>query len=121
MTALYFHGLSIKAPDSNLDITVPKKYNVKELKKHPEFEVITCVTGQHRQMLDQVLDLFKIKPDYDLNIMKANQKGGKNKGNEKEQYLLIHKGKADSFSFKIPPILALSRASLSMPSLYSQT
>ena len=34
MTALYFHGLSIKAPDSNLDITVPQKYNVKELKNH---------------------------------------------------------------------------------------
>lgn len=39
MTALYFHGLSIKAPDSNLDITVPKKYNVKELKKHNVFYV----------------------------------------------------------------------------------
>lgn len=39
MTALYFHGLSIKAPDSNLDITVPKKYNVKELKKHYVFYV----------------------------------------------------------------------------------
>lgn len=39
MTALYFHGLSIKAPDSNLDITVPKKYNVKELKNHNVFYV----------------------------------------------------------------------------------
>lgn len=39
MTALYFHGLSIKAPDSSLDITVPKKYNVKELKNHNVFYV----------------------------------------------------------------------------------
>lgn len=38
-----------------------------------DFETIVCVTGQHRQMLDQVLDLFEIKPDYDLNIMKQGQ------------------------------------------------
>lgn len=37
------------------------------------FETVVCVTGQHREMLDQVLDLFQIKPDYDLNIMKSNQ------------------------------------------------
>ena len=37
------------------------------------FETIVCVTGQHRQMLDQVLNLFEIKPDFDLNIMKAGQ------------------------------------------------
>jgi len=42
-----------------------------ELKK--EFEVVVCVTAQHREMLDQVLDLFKIKPDFDLNIMKQGQ------------------------------------------------
>lgn len=47
---------------------------VKELQKYPtRFETIVCVTGQHRQMLDQVLDLFDIKPDYDLNIMKQGQ------------------------------------------------
>lgn len=47
---------------------------VKELQKHPDkFETIVCVTGQHRQMLDQVLDIFDIKPDYDLNIMKQGQ------------------------------------------------
>lgn len=47
---------------------------VKEFQKHSnEFETIVCVTGQHRQMLDQVLDLFDIKPDYDLNIMKQGQ------------------------------------------------
>lgn len=47
---------------------------VKELEKHPhEIESIVCVTAQHRQMLDQVLSLFKITPDYDLNIMKPNQ------------------------------------------------
>lgn len=47
---------------------------VKEFQKYPDdFETIVCVTGQHRQMLDQVLNLFEIKPDYDLNIMKAGQ------------------------------------------------
>lgn len=47
---------------------------VKEFQKHPaEFETIVCVTGQHRQMLDQVLTLFEIKPDHDLNIMKQGQ------------------------------------------------
>lgn len=47
---------------------------VKEFQKHPDqFETIVCVTGQHREMLDQVLHLFDIKPDYDLNIMKQGQ------------------------------------------------
>lgn len=47
---------------------------VKEFQKHPEaFKTIVCVTGQHRQMLDQVLQLFEIIPDYDLNIMKQGQ------------------------------------------------
>ena len=47
---------------------------VKELEKHSdEFQSIVCVTGQHREMLDQVLRLFDIKPDYDLNIMKKGQ------------------------------------------------
>jgi UDP-N-acetylglucosamine 2-epimerase (non-hydrolysing) len=47
---------------------------VTAFKKHPnDFETIVCVTGQHREMLDQVLDLFEIVPDYDLNIMKPNQ------------------------------------------------
>lgn len=47
---------------------------VKELEKYPEnFESVVCVTAQHRQMLDQVLELFKIKADYDLDIMKENQ------------------------------------------------
>lgn len=47
---------------------------VKELLKHSDkFETIVCVTGQHRQMLDQVLEIFNIKPDYDLNIMKQGQ------------------------------------------------
>lgn len=45
-----------------------------EFKKYSnDFETIVCVTGQHRQMLDQVLNLFKIVPDYDLDIMKSNQ------------------------------------------------
>ena len=47
---------------------------VKELQKYPEdFETIVCVTGQHREMLDQVLHIFEVKPDYDLNIMKQGQ------------------------------------------------
>ena len=47
---------------------------VLELKKHPEeIETIVTVTAQHRQMLDQVLDTFQIKPDFDLNIMKNRQ------------------------------------------------
>ena len=47
---------------------------VKEFQKHPEtFKTIVCVTGQHRQMLDQVLQLFEITPDYDLDIMKQGQ------------------------------------------------
>ena len=46
----------------------------KELQKHPEeFETIVCVTGQHREMLDQVLTIFDVKPDFDLNIMKQGQ------------------------------------------------
>lgn len=46
---------------------------VKELESRKEIESIVCVTAQHRQMLDQVLETFDIKPDYDLNIMKQGQ------------------------------------------------
>lgn len=47
---------------------------VKEFQKYSEeFETIVCVTGQHREMLDQVLKIFEITPDYDLNIMKQGQ------------------------------------------------
>ena len=47
---------------------------INEFKKHPDlFDTIVCVTGQHREMLDQVLDIFGITPDYDLNIMKQGQ------------------------------------------------
>lgn len=47
---------------------------VKEFQKQAEtFETIVCVTGQHREMLDQVLDIFDIRPDYDLDIMKQGQ------------------------------------------------
>lgn len=47
---------------------------VKEFQKYPDcFEVLVCVTGQHREMLDQVLAIFGIIPDYDLNIMKQGQ------------------------------------------------
>ena len=44
-----------------------------ELKKRPSFTTIVCVTGQHRQMLDQVLDVFQVVPDYDLAVMKEGQ------------------------------------------------
>lgn len=47
---------------------------VKEFQKYPnEFRTIVCVTGQHREMLDQVLQIFDVTPDYDLNIMKQGQ------------------------------------------------
>lgn len=46
---------------------------VKELEKHKEIETTVCVTGQHRQMLDQVLQAFDVIPDYDLSIMKEKQ------------------------------------------------
>ena len=44
-----------------------------ELAKRPEFEALCCVTAQHREMLDSVLDIFKLKPDYDLNVMQPRQ------------------------------------------------
>lgn len=46
---------------------------VKEFQKNSAFETKVCVTAQHREMLDQVLDFFEIIPDYDLNLMKPNQ------------------------------------------------
>ncbi len=46
---------------------------VRELEKRKEIESVVCVTGQHRQMLDQVLDIFQVKPDYDLKLMKDRQ------------------------------------------------
>lgn len=46
---------------------------IQELRKHPEIETKVCVTAQHREMLDQVMDLFHLKADYDLNIMAQGQ------------------------------------------------
>lgn len=47
---------------------------VKEFQRHPEsFRTVVCVTGQHREMLDQVLTIFDVKPDFDLNIMRQGQ------------------------------------------------
>jgi len=46
---------------------------IRELKKHPSIDSEVCVTAQHREMLDQVLNLFHIVPDYDLNLMQPNQ------------------------------------------------
>ncbi len=44
-----------------------------ELSRHPELEAVCCVTAQHREMLDSVLDIFGLKPDYDLNVMEPRQ------------------------------------------------
>lgn len=46
---------------------------VNELKKRDQIQTIVCVTGQHRQMLDMVLDVFDVTPDYDLSVMKERQ------------------------------------------------
>ena len=46
---------------------------VRELLKHPEIETKVCLTAQHREMLDQVVDLFQLPVDYDLDIMKQGQ------------------------------------------------
>ena len=46
---------------------------IQELRRHPEIETKVCVTAQHREMLDQVMDLFHLKADYDLNIMAQGQ------------------------------------------------
>ena len=46
---------------------------VKELKKRPGIQTVVCVTGQHRQMLDSVLNAFQVTPDHDLNIMRDKQ------------------------------------------------
>ncbi|MEO0248822.1 MAG: UDP-N-acetylglucosamine 2-epimerase (non-hydrolyzing), partial [candidate division WOR-3 bacterium] len=47
---------------------------IKEIKKYPtDFICIVCITAQHRQMIDPILKLFNINPDYDLDIMKDNQ------------------------------------------------
>lgn len=44
---------------------------VKEISNNKALDLRVCVTGQHREMLDQVLEIFQIKPDYDLNLMKS--------------------------------------------------
>lgn len=46
---------------------------VNELKKRDKLQTVVCVTGQHRQMLDQVLETFHVVPDFDLSIMKDKQ------------------------------------------------
>ena len=45
---------------------------IEEIKKYNELSCITCITGQHKEMLKQVIDLFKIKIDFDLNVMEKN-------------------------------------------------
>lgn len=82
---------------------------VKELENRPNLKTIVCVTGQHREMLEQVLNIFQITPDYDLNIMKTEQdlfdvteailkgmKGVLNK--EKPNLVLVHGDTSTTFS-----------------------
>ena len=65
---------------------------VKELQKHKnEFKTIVCVTGQHREMLDQVLQIFDVKPDYDLNIMKQGQDLYDITAQSKHKAITLHK------------------------------
>lgn len=82
---------------------------VLELNKHKDIESVVCLTGQHRQMLDQVIDIFKIKVDYDLNIMKPKQTlesitAGVLEGmedvflKEKPDLVLVHGDTSTSFS-----------------------
>ncbi len=82
---------------------------VKELEKHEEIDSKVCVTAQHREMLDQVLGLFDIKPDFDLNIMKTRQTltGITNKvlegleeifNNEKPDMILVHGDTTTTFA-----------------------
>lgn len=82
---------------------------VLELNKHKDIESVVCLTGQHRQMLDQVIDIFKIKVDYDLNIMKPKQTPGTITAGvlesmedvflkEKPDLVLVHGDTSTSFS-----------------------
>ncbi len=82
---------------------------IKELEKREQIESIVCVTAQHREMLDQVLEVFSIKPDFDLNIMKSSQslsditvnviKGLEEiVKNEKIDLLLVHGDTSTTFS-----------------------
>src|SRR3989304_4878638 len=46
---------------------------IRKMRRDPRFQPVVCVTGQHREMLDQVLDFFQIRPDYDLRVMRGDQ------------------------------------------------
>lgn len=71
---------------------------VKRLNQEPGIESVLCVTAQHREMLDQVLDLFQLKPDYDLNIMQPNQTIGAITAN-------VLKGMEEVFQIEKPDIV----------------
>lgn len=82
---------------------------VKKLNEDPEIESVLCVTAQHREMLDQVLSLFELVPDHDLNIMKPNQTLGMITANvltgldpimeqEKPDIVLVHGDTSTTFS-----------------------
>lgn len=82
---------------------------VKELNSREKIQTIVCVTGQHRQMLDQVLKIFEIEPDYDLSIMKEKQTLFEVTGNildkikdvlevEKPELVLVHGDTSTTFS-----------------------
>lgn len=67
------HGIKVMTVFGTRPEAVKMAPLVKELEKHDSIHSIVCVTAQHRQMLDQVLEIFGIVPDYDLNIMKNRQ------------------------------------------------
>lgn len=82
---------------------------VLELERHGEIESVVCLTGQHREMLDQVIDIFKIRVNYDLNIMRPNQTLGAITAGvlertedvllkEKPDLVLVHGDTSTSFS-----------------------
>lgn len=90
------------------------------------FDAKVCVTGQHREMLDQVLDLFAIHPDFDLNIMKPGQdltdvstailQGMKQVfAKFKPDVVLVHGDTATTFAASLPPTTSRSRLPTSRP------
>lgn len=91
---------------------------VLEMKKRPSLEVVVCVTAQHRQMLDQVLQTFGVVPDYDLNIMKRQQYGFDNRsfriGSEKDLTESMSCGKYRVFSDIIPTKYTITAISVGM-------
>jgi UDP-N-acetylglucosamine 2-epimerase (non-hydrolysing) len=90
---------------------------VKVLKRNPAFDVKVCVTGQHREMLDSVLDIFGVTPDYDLNIMSSGQtltditvrileRLGEVLAKDRPDLLLVHGDKTTTFASSLSAFYA---------------